>query len=632
MDGFVTALPLTPDAAHGSLPDRRARMVAAGWQDTSLPGNAVGLWRGRAGICRAGPWQVIGLAALDNRPEILNAFDDVAPDSTDLGLIAHVLHRMETGVTEALSGGFSFVALHEEDGRALGFRDHFGILPFYYAVRNGTLTCASDIRAALHLSGLPLEMAPVPVGDFLAGEPIEVAPTAFAGLLRLPAAHALTPDGPDVAPRRYWSLSLPDPIPVGAAAEGVRTRLDAATGNALSPAEETGAMLSGGLDSSSLVIFAARNLRESGAPPLPALSFVHDGKSYDERDFIAAVNDMSHTAPHLIEITEAPDLSRMPDLIEEQMDLFLAFGLQKSRRIYHIAREQGLTALIDGHGGDEVISHGYSRVYELAAARRWATLLREIRGISRVYGTSPWEPYFVAMARYGGWPERHPVPRILKRLARLLRPAAPGGAGAPAPVEGPSLLAAALAKRLDAPARYGRDTTPASREDCVDIERRSHLETLEGPMIQNAFEVLYRTANAAGIMPRYPFYNRALVTFCLSMPAEAKMRGGLSRWALREAMHALLPEKVRIRTTKADFTPEFAAAVTGYLRAHPDTSWRAVQEVADLAVLEPLMADIAAGKREDVSALRAAWRAIVLRFWFEAFDRWAALQEEGKLI
>jgi asparagine synthase (glutamine-hydrolysing) len=49
---------------------------------------------------------------------------------------------------------------------------------------------------------------------------------------------------------------------------------------------------------------------------------------------------------------------------------------------------------------------------------------------------------------------------------------------------------------------------------------------------------------------RYPFLHRPLVEAVLAMPVAMRIRPGIHKWVLREAMHGILPEPVRNRSSK----------------------------------------------------------------------------------
>lgn len=608
------------------------RLARAGWQ-TAPENNITGVmagWQGGAGECQAGisradGWTICGLARLTRRDQICAR---AGLDSTlnDLDLMVRLRAQGGPDFAADLSGAFSVVLWHQDSAQIEACRDHFGILPFYYAPQGEKLSCASDLRAALHLSGLPLDPAPTRLADFIMGHEVDPALTCFARLHRLPAAHRMVwQPGADPQITRYWHLPAPPLRPANGAAAGFLEHLQRATKDCL-PAQ-AGAMLSGGLDSSSLTGLAARARQDAGAPPLPTLSFVYDGKPYDESAFIAAANDAFATAPHLIPVTDPPDLDAMGPLIDEQMDLFLAFGLQKSRAIYAKARQLGLEALIDGHGGDEVVSHGFGRLTELAADRRAVALLREIRGVARLDKSPVWGPLLIYLARHGGWPDRHPLRRLLLRLARWLAPARPPPADMVQPLD---LLAAPLRDGLDPQTRFAPQADPGGDPHLA--EQRAQIATLGDPLIQHAFETLHRSATAAGILPLYPFYDRHLVEYCLSLPAEVKLRGGATRWILRDAMKGILPDLIRLRRDKARFNAEFDAAIRAFIRAHEDSVFDGLEDFIDRDAARALFRRVATDPGCDTAVMRLFWRLVVLQHWHTALTGWRALQARGELI
>ena len=58
-----------------------------------------------------------------------------------------------------------------------------------------------------------------------------------------------------------------------------------------------------------------------------------------------------------------------------------------------------------------------------------------------------------------------------------------------------------------------------------------------------------------GLDVAYPFLDRDLIAFLMAIPGEAHARGGVPRVLLRDAMRGVLPESIRARTWKSDFSP-----------------------------------------------------------------------------
>ena len=52
-----------------------------------------------------------------------------------------------------------------------------------------------------------------------------------------------------------------------------------------------------------------------------------------------------------------------------------------------------------------------------------------------------------------------------------------------------------------------------------------------------------------------PFFDRRLMEFCLSVPVSLKFKNGVNRYIFREAMQKIIPEKIRLRSSKSDLSP-----------------------------------------------------------------------------
>ena len=112
------------------------------------------------------------------------------------------------------------------------------------------------------------------------------------------------------------------------------------------------------------------------------------------------------------------------------------------------------------------------------------------------------------------------------------------------------------------------------------------------------------------------------VESAVSLPDHLKVNGGLSKYAVREAMRGILPERVRRRTTKLGF-------------AAPDRRWLADDLRSPLATL--IDGDLRCRRYVDVDALRrwhrsseghranaasflGLFRIVSLEAWMRAFD------------
>jgi asparagine synthase (glutamine-hydrolysing) len=135
-----------------------------------------------------------------------------------------------------------------------------------------------------------------------------------------------------------------------------------------------------------------------------------------------------------------------------------------------------------------------------------------------------------------------------------------------------------------------------------------------------ALELADKAAAAFGIEPRYPFLDRRLMEFCLSLPADQKLRDGWTRFVMRRAMDGALPDNVRWRANKANLSPNFRRRLLTHDRqlleevilAQPD----AIEEYVDIRGLRRVYARYVAQPTSEPDAL-TVYSTVVLALWLQ---------------
>ncbi|AZO10063.1 MULTISPECIES: lasso peptide isopeptide bond-forming cyclase [unclassified Mesorhizobium] len=503
----------------------------------------------------AGKLAVTADCRLDNRDELAARLGLGDGSTGDTMLVMQAYLRWGEDCPSHLQGDFAF-AIWDGERRALFCaRDHFGVKPFYYHSSGERFAFASEIGPILALEGVGTGLSEHQISGFLAGLPDDPQSTHYADIFRLPARHSLTAMEGRLTLRCYWQLQASPRPPRADAAEEFAHLFSRSVQNRMRGTPAVGAMLSGGLDSSSIACVAAER-----KPGLRTFSLVFEkGSPMDEKPFIDAVLDQRPVDGTLIGVGDYAPFAEFERILEEQEGTFLAPGLSLTRSIYRTAGSKGVKVLLDGHGGDEVVSQGHGLLHELADAGRWTELWRELRGASATYGEGMLAMYCKFLARYG------PARRIAKlkgrsnrALARLLgRPPQPRE-----PAWG-RLVNPDLARRTDLADRFHR--AGAMPAGVSANEALTHRWILSSGLVPHAFEVLDKAAANFGVEPRYPFWDKPLVEFCLALPGEEKLRNGFGRYVLRRAMEGVLPPVVQWRRDKIDFT---ANLVNGMLGNH----------------------------------------------------------------
>jgi asparagine synthase (glutamine-hydrolysing) len=546
---------------------------------------------------------VVGDVRIDNRAELAGQLALELRSTSDEALVLAAYGRWGIDCPLRLIGDFAFGIWDPTLQQIFFARDHFGIKPLYYASSPGRFVFGSDARG-LTLGEVRVVKARR-IAEFILGQPPAAGEGFQVGVYRLPPGTSALATASDVSVRRYYRLE-PAQVRLKAPEEAFREVFTEAVRCRLSANGGEAAMLSGGLDSSSIAAIAALIGRGKSQGDLPTISRVFDETpQWNERPFIEAVVAQGGLAPIYLAADEPDPFWEIDQVILEQDGLFLAPGLTLGRAVYRAASERGLNIILDGHGGDEVVSHGWGRLSELAVAGRWLELWRQCKGVSSAYNDSPKQLFVSALMN-------HTVARMGIRGARRIR----RGFRANAPQTGFSrFLGADLRRQIEIDYRR-----PRSEQRPEPGEQAAHWRLLTDELQPYALEVLHLNATALGVEARYPFWDKRLVELCLGLAPEQKLDEGWSRLILRRAMEGVLPAAVQWRRDKLDFAPHLIRGMLKHsLPLLNDIIFGDEEEIGRFMDLAELRLAYERVKRlkEEASGLdvQAIWRAVVLSRW-----------------
>jgi len=570
------------------------------------PGKVAGGLHSHAGMVLAGPLR------LDNRAEIAAALGRDGAQAMalegrarDAALIALAYRHWGVAGFARLAGDFALALWDARAETLLLLRDHMGVRPLYYRFGESYLAFAS---AADELRTRPVGMEQTDIAGFIAALPDYERPLRGPeGICRvMPGECVIWRAGTAPEPQRYWELGLQE-IPCENAAEQFQALLDDAVRARLEDARAPAAMLSGGLDSSSVALLAARH-----RAPLPVYSGLHPERpAQDESHYIDKVLERGDFQPHQVNRDARPPLELLEQSLREQGGVFHAPGLPVSRDLYTQAAGDGIDVLLDGHGGDEVAWHGSSRMMELAAANHWLQVLRLLPTHCRLFGENPLTALLV-VAQKSGHGRALPV-RALNKASRVFS----GQSSTRTPVWW-RLIRRDVAEREDLAARWSRENILP--EECRHSDRANQHRVLTAPLYAHAFEVFARTSAAAGLEVRYPFCDRRLVEFCLALPADEKFRPGETRSLLRRGLRDVLPPEIATRQDKIDFLPVIRDGLAGPHRSLLETMARdstgMFGEWLDMEALRQTIGSFVQNpEQSDADLVLTLWRLASLHLW-----------------
>ncbi|MEO1953020.1 asparagine synthase-related protein, partial [Thioclava sp.] len=539
------------------------------------------------------------------------------PNSSAIELVAAAYDRFDDELGHVLEGAFAIAIWDPKRATLVVVRDRFGLKPVVYRANARGLALASDPEAVIAMTGERPEHDVLWITEHLSGQLTNQTRTAWKDIVRLPPGKLMHyRDGMLSPPRTWWSLEPRDLSAAEQSDEALRDALSDATGEAMSGGSAA-AMLSGGLDSSSLAILASRLSSE----PFPTYSLrFPSAPELDEGEYIDAVLEAGNFRPTMLNggVGTALDPTLSDLFLTNQQQPFPGFGMVTTHTICSAARADGHAVLIDGHGGDEVIGGAsFSYLNELARSGEWAklwTLLRKLHGFAG--GRGAVASFVMAYARHGG---NRSAAKLAGRLQRRLF-----SSSDPAQPDWFSIVAPELVSRLDLRARSEAASTALYSD--MPFGFATHARALAGDLTPSAFELLDRATRPMGLQLRFPFYDRRVVELCVNRSDVDKIKNGQPRALMRDAMKGILPEHVRLRSTKVDFTANNRRAMRedpqGRLRQYIDNPPERLEPYVNIARLQETARALFdtsadAGGLEVMQLWRAAW----LDMWLEREER-----------
>jgi asparagine synthase (glutamine-hydrolysing) len=490
-------------------------------------------------------------ARLDDRAGLAArvGWDRPLAGTSDVELLARALERFGPDAPVHLLGDVAAVAVHP-DGTLTCFRDHLGIKPLHHWVGAEWIVVASELRQIAAHPEAPREPDAAALGEHLSGWPESTTRTVVRGVGRVPAAHVTRIEGGRIRSRRYWAPPFDDPLLLDREedydelfrelfTEAVRCRLRAPG--------PVGAELSGGLDSSSVASLSRRLVTDGAVPAADVLAF----------SCLFPWSGRADEGPHIADVVGHAGLEWAPVVDDGEgpawaaadaafwSDVPLPPDGPAHVRLCRAARERGAAVVLTGHGGDHWFDPGGHVLPDLVRRGRPLAAWREA---SAQAGPAP-RAVVEALARAAVTAHRPPW---------LHRPWSPGRAPQ---VTGEARAAARLDVRR-IPGRLPRRFRGHRAQ--------KHFEQVAGGYDAMTLGVLDRTAAAAGVEFRHPYFDLRLVEFGCRVPLDVHHSPELDRRLQRRALGGLLPPGVAARRSKARFSEVWLRAVDRNL---PEDVW-----------------------------------------------------------
>ena len=572
MSGIVGLFNLDGRPADGRLVGRMLRAIANRGPDASRvwSSGAVGLGHClltttpeslgevQPHVAADGGLSIVFDGRIDNRQDLAEEFARArVPLSAgfDAAFVLAAYRRWGADCAARLLGDFAFAVWDAERRRLFCARDVMAQKPFYYHHSRDLFLFASEPQALLKHPAVGRVPNEGMIGECLSVI-TSVADTLLADVQRLPRAHRLAVSPGGFRLDQYWEIDAARTIryrTVGEYSEHLRALLRQVVGDRLRSSTHTGVMLSGGVDSSSIMA-TAMQLRRSGdvTAGCDAFSFVDPGGLLDEKAFIDRTAAKLGCASHQYPPAAFP-IEAYHDVTRRRADMASPPNARLMSSVKGGAQQHGVRVLLSGIGSDEWFGGSVYHCADLFRALRWGTLGSYVRSVSR----SPEGESLRQVLKVMTWPL---LPRAARRRIKILI----GRDGVPRWIRRDFARRIALADRLYPLAPDQPFPTVAQRTIYRDMTSGASIHCIEDEE---------RSAAEFGLEIRYPYADRRVMEFGLAIPEELRWRDGTRKYVLREAMREQLPVDVRLRPASPDagsaFVPTLGALADEGLFRHP---------------------------------------------------------------
>ncbi|MBL0882130.1 MAG: asparagine synthase [Chitinophagaceae bacterium] len=457
-----------------------------------------------------------------------------------------------------LNGDF-VIALYDNTEKTLWIaRDRVGVKPLYYAKTNDSFVFASRLRSILDTRWVTSEPDPAFVGRFAGGHYryIDNIPTSspYKKIQQLPAAHILRLKDNEIRIWPFWKLEQTEDFQKteNELAEEYRALLSDAVNIRFATAHKPAFTLSGGMDSSSVLASAVKQTGNKQH----AFSSVYVDKTYDESDEIASMLNSCVEEWHKVVLDNKPDVfANVKKMIAVNDEPVATATWLSHFLLCDEVKKQGFGSLFGGLGGDELNAGEYEYFFF-----RFADLIKSGKKEAFLHEVEKWAEY-----------HDHPVfkknlmvaEESVKRMADLTQ-------------EGICLPDLKRMSKYAGTVNADYFNFAAFTPEMVHpfnsyLKNRTYQDIFfeTAPCCLRAED---RQTLAFGLDNYVPFFDYRLLEFMFKVPGKLKIRNGVTKILLREAMKGVLPEETRSRVKKTGWNAP----------AHMWFSGKGLEELADM--------------------------------------------------
>ena len=296
-----------------------------------------------------------------------NGFTFKGHSDTEVLLKSYIYYGND--VIHHLNGIFAFAIWNSKKQEIFLARDHFGVKPLFYTIKNNTLIFTSELKAIFEFPGISKKLDEQGISEMFGIGPAHTSGTTiFKDIFEIKPAHFGVFNSSGLHLERYWKLvSKKHTDNFAQTCENVKFLLNDSITRQLVSDVPLCTFLSGGLDSSIITKFAADYCEKHGLPPLDTYSidYVDNDKNFVKSDFqpnsdnyyIDLMTKNLHTNHHKI-VIDTPELASCLEDAMIARDMPGMADIDSSLLLFCKNVKDEMTVSLTGECADEIFG-GY---------------------------------------------------------------------------------------------------------------------------------------------------------------------------------------------------------------------------------------------------------------------------------
>lgn len=469
---------------------------------------------------------------------------------TDTEVILASYEEWGTKCLDHFNGMWAFVIYDRRKKTLFGSRDRLGVKPFFYNLNADYFVFASEIKAILTHPSVSKKTNDIVIWNYLTQGLLDYSEeTFFQGIRELRGGHYFVLKKNQLKIQKYWDLATlhnqrqktdreyeKEFLKLFYDSIKLRLRADVPLGTCLS----------GGLDSSAIVMVTNEYLKKEGKlkqigrmQKTFTSSYKDRYSDCDERSYVKEVIQKTKATPFYI-FPDGKNLAcEVQKIIRHHDAPFSSTSIYAQWNVFRLAKSHRMKVMLDGQGADELLA-GYLTFFPylfayLKKEKRFGALFQELVLYLKYHAGSSLKNFFVTFWKF------------------------------------PAFKNLLTEKKFDLKSIYLGIYTDKSifNHDWFIKYKKTNFKKISDPFLNHSYNLLIndglpallryedRNSMAFSIESRTPFLDYHLVEFVYGLPANFKIRNGQTKWIMRQALKGILPEKIRTRHNKLGFaTPE----------------------------------------------------------------------------